>query len=127
MSAKSKKYLVFAELISEFPCEEEIIYEEIFSDEYLFHISSKNPWYGDIIIYLQTSKFPPSFSKDERRKLHHLAKSYIIIGDTLYRRRVDSILRHCLTLEETESVLNVCHSGACGGHLSRLATAQNIL
>lgn len=63
--AKSKKYLVFAELISELPCEEEIFYEESFPDEHLFLISSHNPWYGDIIKYLHTSKFPLYFSKDE--------------------------------------------------------------
>eukprot|EP00253_Pinus_taeda_P031190 PITA_31190 len=74
-----------------------------------------------------TSKFPSTFSKDERRKLRHLAKNYVIIGDTLYRRGVISILRCRLTLEEVESVLNDCHSGACGGHLSGLATAQRIL
>ena len=39
--AKSNKSLVFAELISEFPCEEEnFIYEETFPDEHLFLISS---------------------------------------------------------------------------------------
>eukprot|EP00253_Pinus_taeda_P020815 PITA_20815 len=74
-----------------------------------------------------TSKFPSTFSKDERRKLHHLAKNYVIIGDTLYLRGVYSILRCYLTLEEAESVLNDCHNGACGGHLSGLATAQRIL
>ena len=68
-----------------------------------------------------------TFSKDECRKLSHLAEINLIIGDTLYRRGVDSILRHCLTLEEAEVVLNDCHSGACGGNLSRLATAQKIL
>lgn len=52
MSAKSKKSLVFAELILEFPCEEEIVYEETFPDEHLFLISSQDPLYGDIIIYL---------------------------------------------------------------------------
>jgi len=52
MLAKSKKYLVFAELISELPCEEEIIHEENFPNENLFLISSQDPWYGDIIIYL---------------------------------------------------------------------------
>ena len=78
-------------------------------------------------MYLQTAKFPSTFSKDERRKLRHLAKNYLIIGDALYRRGVDSILRRCLTLEEVEAVLNDCHSGACGGHLSGLATAQKIL
>eukprot|EP00253_Pinus_taeda_P014165 PITA_14165 len=96
LSAKSKKSMVFAKLISELPCG-------------------------------QTSKYPSTFSKDERRKLRHLAKNYVIIGNTLYHRGVDSILRRCLTLEEAESVLNDCHSGAYGGHLSGLATAQRIL
>ena len=49
------------------------------------------------------------------------------MDNTLYRRGVDSILRHCLTHEEAEVVLNHCHEGACGGHLSGLSTAQNIL
>ena len=85
MSAKSKKSLVFAELISELPCGEEIVYDESFLDENLFLISPQDPWYGDIIVYLQTAKFPSTFSKDERRKLCHLAKNYLIIGDDLYR------------------------------------------
>jgi hypothetical protein len=45
----------------------------------------------------------------------------------LYRRGVDVILHHCLTHEEDEAILNDCHSGACGGHLSGLATTQKIL
>lgn len=40
LSAKSKKSLVFVELISELPCEEAIVYEENFPDEHLFLISS---------------------------------------------------------------------------------------
>ena len=39
----------------------------------------------------------------------------------------NSILRCCLTHEEVEVVLNDCHRGAYGGHLSRLSTAQKIL
>ena len=114
-------------MILEFPCEEEIVYEESFPDEHLFLISSQDPWYGDIIIYLQSSKFPLAFSNDEHTKLRHLAKIYIIIGDTLYLCEVDSILRRFLTFEEVESLLNDCHSGACGGHLTGLATTQNFL
>ena len=127
LSAKSKKSMVFAQLISKLPCGEDTVYEESFPDEHLFFISSLNPWYGDIIVYLQILKFPSTFSKDEHQKLRHLAKNYVIIGDTLYRWGVDSILRRCLTLEEVESVLNDCHSGACGGHLSGLAIAQRLL
>ena len=108
MSAKSKKSLVFAELISELPYGEEIVYDESFLDEHIFLISSQDPWYGDLIFYLQTAKFSSAFSKDERWKLRHLAKNYLIIGDTLYRRDVDSILICCLTLKEVEVALNDC-------------------
>ena len=40
---------------------------------------------------------------------------------------LDSILRRCLTHEEAEVVLNDCHGVACGGNLSGISTAQNIL
>ena len=56
-----------------------------------------------------------------------MSKNYLIVDNTLYRRGVDSILRCCLTHEEAEVVLNYCHGGVCGGHLSGLSTAQNIL
>ena len=52
LSTKSKKSMVFAELISELPCGEDTVYEESFPDEHLFLVSLHDPWYGDIIIYL---------------------------------------------------------------------------
>ena len=95
VSAKSKKYLIFAELISNFPSEvEELICEDTFVDEHIFLVSTLDPWYGDIIIYLQTLKVPTHISQDERRWLRHIAKNYLIVDDTLYHHGVDSILRH---------------------------------
>lgn len=43
LSAKSKKSLVFVELVSELPCEEDIVYEENFPNEHVFLISSQDP------------------------------------------------------------------------------------
>jgi hypothetical protein len=67
VSAKSKKSLVFAELISgllvescDFTPEESPIKGDIFL------ISSSDPWYGDILVYLQTLKCPTFASRDER-------------------------------------------------------------
>ena len=52
-SAKSKKSLVFVELITEFSIEEDVaIEEDSFPDEHIFFISTSNPWYGDILVYL---------------------------------------------------------------------------
>jgi hypothetical protein len=93
----------------------------------MFFITSSDPWYEDILIYLQTLKCPTSTSHDERRRICHQAKNYLILNDTLYQRGVDCILRRCLTHEEAVIVLNDFHTGACGGHLSGLATTQNIL
>ena len=56
--AKSKKSLIFTELISDFPSEEEEACEDTFVDEHIFLISTLDPWYGDIIIYLHTLKVP---------------------------------------------------------------------
>ena len=92
-SAKSKKSLVFAELIVEFLVEEDVaIEEDSFPDEHIFLISTSNPWYRDILIYLQNLKYLAAFSWEEWHKLHVHAKNYLIIGDILYRRGVDSIL-----------------------------------
>ena len=65
VSAKSKKSLIFVELISNFSSVEEEVYEDTFVDEHIFLISTLDPWYGDIIIYLQTLKVPTHLSWDE--------------------------------------------------------------
>ena len=52
VSKKSKKLLIFGELISDFPSKEEEACEDTFVDEHIFLLSNLDPWYGDIIIYL---------------------------------------------------------------------------
>src|SRR3984885_12241168 len=106
--------------------DDETVAEESIIDESLFLISTLDLWYGDIIVYLQTQSFRPELSKSERRKIRFQSQQFKIIGDTLYRKGVDTVLRRCLTHEEAERVLNDCHSGACGGHMSGYATAQKI-
>ena len=103
------------------------VHEESFVDEHFFLISTADPWYGDIIVYLQTLKVPSHLSWDERRQLRHVENNYLIMDNTLYLHGVDSILRRCLTHDEAEVVLTDRHGGACGGHLSRLSTTQKIL
>ena len=85
-------------------------------------ISSSNPWYGDILIYLQTQTFWFDTSRLQQRHIRYQAKYYLIISDTLYHRVIDTIFRRCLTHEEGEKILNDFHSRAYGGHLSGYAT-----
>ena len=91
-------------------------------DESLFLISTTDPWYVDIILYLHTLQYHPAATRDERRQMRYQDKYYLILNDTLYRRGVDLIIRHCLTHEEAEIILNDCHAGVYGNHLFGLAT-----
>jgi hypothetical protein len=126
-SAKSKKSLVFAKLILDFPrLNEDVIHNDSFTYEHIFLISTLNPWYGDILIYLQILKFSQHLLRDDRRHIHYQAKNYLIVDETLYLQGVDNILHHLFTHEEAEFVLNECYSGACGVRLSGLATSQKI-
>jgi hypothetical protein len=64
--AMSKKSLVFAELICDFPhTTTEKVAVDSLPDESLFLISTDDIWYRDIIIYLQTQTFRPSLSSNE--------------------------------------------------------------
>jgi hypothetical protein len=126
--AKSKKSLVFAELICNFPYfETENVAVDSLPDESLFLIITDDLWYGDIIIYLQTQTFQPTMSSTERFRIRYQSRQYIILGDTLYHWGIDSVFRRCLTFDEAARALNDFHSGACGGHMSGYATSQNIL
>ena len=51
--SKSKKSLIVVELMCDFPrADTETVAEESITNESLFLISTLDPWYGDIIIYL---------------------------------------------------------------------------
>ena len=64
---KSKKSLIFAELISDFPnLDEEEVHEDSLIDEHTFLISTMDPRYGDTIVYLQTLKVLTHLLRDER-------------------------------------------------------------
>ena len=63
VSVKSKKLLIFAELIYDFlSVEEEEVYENMFVDEHIFLISSLDLWYGNIIMCLQMLNIPTHLS-----------------------------------------------------------------
>ena len=52
--ATSKKSLVFVELMFDLPCAlMDSEPSDSFPDEFMFLISMTDPWYGDLIIYLQ--------------------------------------------------------------------------
>jgi hypothetical protein len=98
-----------------------------FLDEHLLFIPSYDPWYGDLLVYLRTKKFGNHLSRDDHRRIRHQAPRYLLISDILYRRGINTILHRCLTIDKEDRVLNDCHNGTCGSHLSGMSTAQKII
>jgi hypothetical protein len=83
--AKSKKSLVFVELICDLPSTETLIVAmDSLPNGPLFMINYKEIWYGDIIIYLQTQTFWPDLSSTYHHRIRYQSHQYIIRGDTLY-------------------------------------------
>jgi hypothetical protein len=49
----------------------------------------------------------------------HQAKSYVLVGDKLYRRGATSgVLMKCVPREEGKDILEEIHKGVCGNHVS---------
>jgi hypothetical protein len=91
--SKAKSSLVFAELICDLPhANEDTEPNDSLPDESLFLISTSDPWYKDIILYLQTQRFQLDMSCDELCCIRHHSKRYLIIDDTLYHHGIDTVL-----------------------------------
>jgi hypothetical protein len=85
VSVKSKKYLVFVEIISKLLVKSGNNFsEESLINGDLFLVASSDPWYRDILMYLQTLKCPSSASCDEHRKICHQVRNYLILDNILY-------------------------------------------
>ena len=98
---KAKKSLVFVELMARLPRVSQTLQKlESLPDDSLFLMDLWDPWYGDILVYLQTQRFRPLSMKDDRRQLRDLAQHYLIVGDSLYHRNIDTMLRQCVMHEE---------------------------
>jgi hypothetical protein len=69
-SAKCKKSLVFVEVMLDFPrLDGDIFHDDSFMDVHILLMSSSDPWYGDILIYIKTMKIPQHLSRDDRWRI----------------------------------------------------------
>lgn len=118
---KRKKSLAISEMITNLPSgtRDPPLHDHM-TNEHLFHISSSDEWYGDILTYLCTQKFMPQLTHDDRRRIRHHATRYILIGDVLYHRDNDTLLCRCLSHEESER----CVSDISGPPSSVISSLQ---
>jgi hypothetical protein len=74
-------------------------------------------WRQPFIDYLSEQKIPSDKNLAEQLMRH--AKSYVFIGDKLYRRGASSgVLMKCITRQEGKDILEEIYKGICGNHAS---------
>jgi hypothetical protein len=74
-------------------------------------------WRQPFIDYIREQKVPTDQNLAEQ--LIRRAKSYVLVGDKLYRRGASSgVLMKCVPREEGKGILEEIHKGVCGNHAS---------
>jgi hypothetical protein len=103
----------------------------------LFYIESQtlhiveDPWYKNMVYYMQYKNCPDDLDTHQRRRIHIESSIYIILGDFLFRRSVDGILLQCVNNEEAQKLLQETHGYSdfvihVGGHFSAKTTFKII-
>ena len=81
----------------------------------------------DILFFLHSGECPKNM-EFQSPKLHRLVKkslSYQLIGDDLYHKGKDLILRRVPYVREIDKILESCHDGVvCGGHFAQEITSR---
>ncbi|KAL2252614.1 UNVERIFIED_CONTAM: Retrovirus-related Pol polyprotein from transposon 17.6 [Sesamum indicum] len=88
-----------------------------FPDEQLLATQGIIPWYADLVNFLATNALPNDLSRAKREKIRSDAKYYVWDDPYLWKYCSDQIIRRCVPESEVTSILEFCHSHACGGIL----------
>ncbi|KAJ9555676.1 LOW QUALITY PROTEIN: hypothetical protein OSB04_010290 [Centaurea solstitialis] len=99
--------------------EEPLPLDDKFPNEHLFEVKTTIPWYADIVNYLVTGTTPKELPRSKRDKIKSDSKYYMWDDPYLWKQGSDQIIRRCVSDDEVTSILEFCHSYACGGHLDQ--------
>jgi uncharacterized membrane-anchored protein len=74
-------------------------------------------WRQPFIDYIREQKVPAE--KNLAEQLIRRSKTYVLVGDKLYRQDATSgVLMKCIPREEGKDILEEIHKGVCGNHAS---------
>ncbi|MCO5597264.1 hypothetical protein L7F22_051340 [Adiantum nelumboides] len=81
----------------------------------------------DILYFLETGECPKHLERVQLHRLVRNALSYQLIGEYLYHKGKDLVLRRVPLVKEIEKILMSFHDGVCGGHFAQEITSRKIL
>ncbi|MCO5570329.1 hypothetical protein L7F22_024048 [Adiantum nelumboides] len=77
--------------------------------------------------FLQIGLLPAELEKSKKYAFLHRAKRYMLVGDSLYMKGADIVMRRVPWKEEIYKILEENHEGSCGGHFASKITLHKIL
>ncbi|KAL5554123.1 hypothetical protein UlMin_041524 [Ulmus minor] len=104
------------------------VINETFPDEQLFVLTqTKEPWYADFANFLVSGLLPLDLTSQQKKRFLHNVKFYHWDEPFLFKQCADQMIRRCIPIEETDSILQQCHSSPYGGHFGGMRTANKVL
>ncbi|MCO5591592.1 hypothetical protein L7F22_045580 [Adiantum nelumboides] len=76
----------------------------------------------DVLYFLERGECPKNLEKVQGHQLVRKALNYQLIGEHLYHKGKDLVLRRVPLVQEIERILMSCHDGVCGGHFAQEIT-----
>eukprot|EP00253_Pinus_taeda_P018516 PITA_18516 len=117
-----------ADFLSLMPRIEHIVaVDDQFSDEHLFDVAIKMPWYADVANYLAVRKLPKHLTLGERKLIIQCSTCFSWIGGYFFHTGSDMHIHKCIREGEIYDILKACHDGPCGGHFADHRTGHEIL
>ncbi|KAL5564326.1 hypothetical protein UlMin_027490 [Ulmus minor] len=94
------------------------VINETFPDEQLFFLTQTQlPWYADFVNYLVSGMLPPDLTSQQKKRFLHDVKFYHWDEPFLFKQCADQMIRRCIPREETDLILQQCHSSPMGAIL----------
>jgi hypothetical protein len=101
--------------------------EDEFLDEHLFVVTTKPPWYADMINYLAAGRLLAHISSKERKLIVQCSARFTWINGYLFHIGADLQIRRCVRDDEIYDILKSRHDEPCGGHFADRGSGHEIL
>ena len=77
-------------------------------------VLDQTDWRAPLLAYLLEEVLPPE--RTEARWIARCAKTFVVLGDKLYKQSPSGVLMKCIPTNQGKQLLLEVHAGICGHH-----------
>ena len=81
------------------------------------------PCYFDILQYVKNQQYLELATENDKRTLKRLAMSFLLDGESLYKKGKDQMLLRCVDAVKAKKILKEINEGIYGTHVNRYMMA----